>query len=247
MRYVQDGPSDGSPLVLLHGLGDTSRSWSLMLPALARRYRVYALDLRGHGDTEAPACCYALADLAWDVVAFMDAMNVEEAVVAGHSMGSFIGQYLAAAYPHRVSRLILLGSSDTTVGVEAIEWLWGQVATFDLCAPPAFVDEWQANATPVSPAFLAQVKIETAAVPPGVWRSVARTLMTADERRFLREIAAPTLILWGEKDPMFPKANQDRLQIALPRAVFKAYPGVGHNLHWEIPGAVADDMLAFLN
>jgi pimeloyl-ACP methyl ester carboxylesterase len=75
---------------------------------------------------------------------------------------------------------------------------------------------------------------------------VARTLLTEDHRRFLKEFKAPTLILWGEKDPAFPRANQVRLQKALPQAIFKAYPHVGHNLHWEIASRVAEDIEGFL-
>jgi pimeloyl-ACP methyl ester carboxylesterase len=70
--------------------------------------------------------------------------------------------------------------------------------------------------------------------------------MTHDERRFLRGIRAPVLILWGENDPAFPKQHQERLQAALPAAMFKAYPEVGHNPHWEIPARIAEDMRTFL-
>jgi pimeloyl-ACP methyl ester carboxylesterase len=246
MRYLAAGPEDGSPLILLHGLGDTSRSWTLVLPDLARRHRVYMPDQRGHGDSEAPACCYSLAVLAYDVVAFMEAMKVDKAAVAGHSLGSFVAQYLASAYPQRVSQLVLLGSSDTTVGVESIDWLWGKARAFESRISPEFVDEWQSNPTPVPPDFLAKVKAETAAVPPHVWKAVARTLSTEDQRRFLSEIKAPTLVLWGEMDAMFPRANQERLHKAVPGAAFRAYPKVGHNLHWEIPRQVAGDLEAFL-
>lgn len=246
MRYLAAGPEDGPPLVLLHGLGDTSRSWTLVLADLARRRRVYALDQRGHGDSDAPACCYSLADFSHDVVLFMDAMKIDKAAVAGHSLGSFVGQYLATAYPQRVSKLVLLGSSDTTVGVESIDRLWGKARAFESRISPEFVDEWQSNPTPVPPDFLAKVKVETAAVPPHVWKAVARTLSTEDQRRFLGEIKAPTLILWGEKDAMFGRANQERLQKAVPGAAFKAHPTVGHNLHWEIPRPVAGEIEAFL-
>jgi pimeloyl-ACP methyl ester carboxylesterase len=217
-----------------------------VLPALAERHRVYVLDQRGHGETQAPACCYAFADLVYDVVTFMDAMRIERAAVAGHSLGSFVAQHLAAAHPARVSRLVLLGSADTTVGNEVFDWLWGETRAFDSKVSAAFVDAWQTNPTPVDEGFMAKVKSETAAVPVHVWRNVARALLTEDHRRFLAEIKVPSMILWGGKDPMFKGDAQERLRKALPHAVFKAYPEVGHNLHWERPKQVAEDVEAFL-
>ena len=247
LSYVEAGPENAPPLILLHGLGDTSRSWSLMLPALARTHRVYALDQRGHGDTESPACCYALADLAHDVAAFMDHKRIGHAAVVGHSLGSFVTQYLAATRPERVERLALVASSDTTVGTDVIEWLWSQTIAFEAAPPPAFVEEWQANPTPVDAAFLAKVKAETFAVRPHVWRGVAQSLRIEDLRRLHADIRMPALIVSGEKDPAFPPAHQERLRRALPGARFKSYPRVGHNLHWEIPQAVAADLAAFLS
>ena len=246
MAYREAGPRDAPPLIMLHGLGDTSRSWTLMLPDLSRSHRVYLLDQRGHGETAAPACCYALADFAYDVVTFMDAMKIDSAVIAGHSLGSFVAQHLASAYPSRVRRLILLASSDTTVGLEFIDWLWGKTLTFDTGIPNAFIDEWQSNPTPVKPDFLSKIKVETAAVPIHVWKNTARVLLTEDHRRFLSEVKTPALILWGEKDPAFPADCQERLRKALPHARFKSYPDVGHNPHWEIPGPIASEIEAFI-
>ena len=246
MSYVEAGPQDAPPLVLLHGLGDTSRSWSLMLPELATRHHVYALDLRGHGDTQAPECCYTLADLAHDVVTFMDARRIERADVVGHSLGSLVAQRLAVTRPDRVRRVALLGSTDTMVGTEVVEWLWSRVSAFGAAPDPAFVDEWQANPTPVEPEFLAKVKAETTAVPPRVWRSIAQVVRTEDPRPPLSRIQAPVLILWGEKDPAFPAAKQADLRRALPEARFRPFPRVGHNLHWEIPQEVAAELTEFL-
>jgi pimeloyl-ACP methyl ester carboxylesterase len=141
---------------------------------------------------------------------------------------------------------VLLGSSDTTAGSETVGWLWDQARTFDKGVPTAFVDELQSSPTPVDADFLAKVKAETFDVPPHVWKGLARMFLVEDHRRFLSDIKAPTLILWGEKDAAFPKAAQDRLHKAIPGAVFKAYPEVGHNLHWEIPRQVAEDIEAFL-
>jgi non-heme chloroperoxidase len=246
MAYQVAGPESNPPMVLLHGLGDTSRSWSLMLPELAKRNRIYIVDLRGHGETEAPACCYALADLGYDVITFMDAMKIDSAIIGGHSLGSFVGQHLATSYPSRVRGLILIGSADTTVDNEAVEWLWAQTLTFEKAPPPAFVDEWQSNPTPVNAEFIAKVKTETAEVPLHVWTSVARTLLTADSRRFIGEFKSPAMILWGEKDPMFQSASRERLRQLLPHAEFKVYPNLGHNPHWESPELVAGDIDAFV-
>jgi non-heme chloroperoxidase len=246
VRYVEAGPRDAPALLLLHGLGDTTRSWSLIVPELAKSYRVYAFDQRGHGASSAPRCCYALSNFAYDAIAFMDAMKIERASVIGHSMGSFVAQHLAAHHPDRVQKLVLIGSSDTTVGVETIAWLWEQAGTFDSAVRADFVEQWQSNPTPVDAEFIAAVKKETFLVQPHVWRGVARTLMTEDQRPFLRRITHPTLILWGENDQCFHAASQQGLQDALPRATFKRYHKVGHNPHWEIPAQAAEDLLRFL-
>lgn len=247
LHYDVTGPADAPPLVLLHGLGDTKRSWSLVLPELAKAHRVYTPDLRGHGSTSAPVCCYSLADLSYDVVAFMDAMKLSRASVVGHSLGSFVAQRVAADHPQRVQKLVLIGSSDTAAGAEALEWLWEQVLTFERNGISAsFVDQWQTNPLPVDAEFIAHVKRETTLVQPHVWKGIAKALMIEDQSRFVRELNVPTLILWGEKDQAFPLPHQQRLQTALPHATFKAYAEAGHNPHWEIPMRVAEDLRAFL-
>lgn len=246
MRYVEAGAETAPPLILLHGLGDTKRSWSPVMSDLAKTHRVYALDQRGHGGTSTPACCYTTADLADDVVAFMDAMNIDRASIAGHSLGSFVAQTLATKYPRRVTRLILIGSADTGIGNESFVWLQGEVAKFEERAPDEFVDFWQSNILPVDPAFMAQVKKETAEVAPGVWKALAPVLLSHDQRRALEEVTVPVLILAGEKDPLFPADQQQRLRALLPHAEFKEYAAAGHNTHWELPRLVADDISAFL-
>lgn len=95
MTYVEAGNPDGPPLLLLHGYTDNSRSWSLLAPLLAD-HRLIMLDLRGHGGSQAPACCYGPDSLAHDVDGFMQAINLPRADVMGHSMGSVTAMTLAA-------------------------------------------------------------------------------------------------------------------------------------------------------
>ena len=97
-------------MILLHGYSDSWFSYSLVLSALSRDTRVYALDLRGHGNSERPASGYAMSQLAADVIAFMDAKGIARATVIGHSMGGFVAQQVALAAPRRVSALVLMGT-----------------------------------------------------------------------------------------------------------------------------------------
>jgi pimeloyl-ACP methyl ester carboxylesterase len=97
-------------MVLLHGLGDDERDWHAVLPALTDRYRVYALDMRGHGRSAHPGR-YSFELMRDDVIGFLDAAGVERCVLVGHSMGGTVAVLLAEAAPDRVTHLIL---EDTT-------------------------------------------------------------------------------------------------------------------------------------
>ena len=91
-----------------------SFNWArLVLPTLARDARVYALDLRGHGNSDRPKKGYQIRDLAADVLAFMDAKGIVRATIVGHSLGGFIAQQVALAAPRRVSQLVLVGTATT--------------------------------------------------------------------------------------------------------------------------------------
>src|SRR5687768_9683593 len=90
LSYLAQGNPDGEPVIFIHGFTDSHRSFDLNLPRFPRSFRSYALDLRGHGDSDKPACCYEQSDFAADVVAFMDALGLERASLVGHSMGSFV-------------------------------------------------------------------------------------------------------------------------------------------------------------
>ena len=111
LRYAESGDTSAHPVILLHGYSDSWFSFSRVLPSLAAGHHVYALDQRGHGDSERPAGGYSLRDLAADVIAFMDAEGLERAALVGHCMGSFVAQQAALAAPERVTHLVLISSA----------------------------------------------------------------------------------------------------------------------------------------
>lgn len=108
MRYLAGG--SGEPALLLHGLADTADAWGRVLPALAKRYRVFAPDLLGCGGSDKPAIDYSLWAQATYLRHFMDAVGIERAMVVGHSLGGALALHLYTQYPERVSRLALIAS-----------------------------------------------------------------------------------------------------------------------------------------
>ncbi len=123
MAYLETGPADGKTVILLHGLTDTSRSWSTTMEALHASdpsLHIFALDQRGHGASSmppgadcpaSPKSCFTPALFAGDVIAFMDEKGIDKATIAGHSMGSIIAQEVALLHPERVERIILVATS----------------------------------------------------------------------------------------------------------------------------------------
>jgi pimeloyl-ACP methyl ester carboxylesterase len=246
VKYIEEGPQNAPPLILLHGLTDSSRSWSMTVPHLAESYHVLVLDQRGHGDSESPQCCYAIPDFAGDVVAFMDTLKIPKATLAGHSMGSFIAEYLAVDSPERVDKLILVGAAASGVGNETLDWVLESVEQFTDPIDPKFIVEWTSNPNPVDEEFLKHVMPETAKVPPHVWRGATLGLMIEDHGHLLARIKAPVLIIWGDQDSIFTSEDEETLRKGLPSAEFRVYEGIGHNVQWEQPERVAKDIAEFM-
>src|SRR5687767_13574421 len=125
LAYVELGNLKGEPLLLLHGFTDTSRSWSLVAPYLGD-YRLIIPDQRGHGAADAPRCCFSPSVYADDARQLLDVLGLDRVAVAGHSMGSMIAITMAAEYPDRVSRIVLVGSTALSP-VKHGDWLYEQV------------------------------------------------------------------------------------------------------------------------
>ena len=246
MTYVEAGPAEGLPVLLLHGYTDNSRSWSLLAPYLTDR-RLIMLDLRGHGGTAAPTCCYGPDSMAHDVAGFMDVMGIEKADLVGHSMGSLTAAILAAFYPDKVNRLVLV-STAIQVPQGASDWLWANVPTLPDTIDPnsQFMLDWYYNPNPVPTDFIDRERTESAATPRTAWMGVLQGLTALDMGKVAPMVKAPTLILWGDQDGLFDAASQEAVKATYPGAAYQAYPGYGHNMFWEIPDQIGAKVMEFL-
>lgn len=247
--YVEQGCLDGTPLILLHGVGDSWRSFETTLPHLDESIRVIAFTQRGHGDAEPPDGPWSFATLADDLAAFLDAVGVRRAFIAGHSMGAQVAQRFALNYPHRTQGLALLGGFTTLRGNAEVQSLWDSVlADLRDPVPVEFVRAFQQSTLcgPVDADFFEMVVAESRKLPARVWRSLFAMFLREDFSAELPNIAAPTLVLWGDRDHVCPRADQDRLVTLIPNAWLACFRGAGHGVHWEQPAAVAAALNAFV-
>ena len=249
LSYVVQGDQSGAPILFLHAYADSWFSYSRVLSLLPPEYRAFAPDQRGHGDSDKPECCYAAEDFAADVDAFMEAIGIEEATIVGDSSGGLIAQRVALSYPHRVSRLVLIGSPTTLLNNEAVLEFLAFVRTLEDPVPRGFVKGLLEGVThhPVSEEFLSTMVNESLKVPARVWRDYWEGVaLTVDHRARLGEIGAPTLILWGEQDLLLSREEQERMAVAIPDARLRVYPETGHLVHWERPERFIRDLEAFM-
>lgn len=249
LHYAEKGDPTGEAIIFLHGYSDSWFSFSRVLPLLSSEYHAFALTQRGHGDSDKPECCYMPDDFAADIDAFMDAVGIEEATLVGASTGALFAQRAALSYPRRFGRLVLIGAQ--TPANEAVSGLREEVQALEDPVPPEFVREFQESTVyqPVSQEFLDTVVSESLKLPAWVWRDYFEQAVLSIDHDYvlsLREIDMPTLVLWGEQDPLFPREEQERLAAAISGATFRAYPDTGHAVHWDRPEWVVRDLEAFM-
>lgn len=246
LQYRETGDPDGIPMILLHGVTDSLRSWQPFTDALPHSIRAIAISQRGHGDSSKPDGDYGSAAFAGDLAAFMDAMGLQCAHIVGHSMSTWIAQRFARDYRERISSLTLIGGFVTLAGNPAIAEISTAIAAMDDVVDPDFVRAFQEStvATPMTPQFLNAVVSESLKVPVHVWRAVFAALASEDTEAGW--IAVPTLLVGGAKDEFFDDSDRRALTAVFPNSREILYRDLGHAPHWEDPARVARDVAAYV-
>jgi pimeloyl-ACP methyl ester carboxylesterase len=256
LAYIDMGNPSGTPVVLIHGYTDNARDWVPMLPFVAKDFRLILVDLRGHGKSGKPDCCYTRFDFAYDIVLLLDQLKIQKAHIVGHSLGSIIGQTIAEFWPQRTDRVVLISST-------------GGVPPHSLKRPPAFdfaaqirqlqepiqadspfMIAWWSSPTPVDAEFIRRERIDSAAIPLTVWLAVLDQCLAGnhyeDLQSSLPRLHAPTLLIWGAEDPIMEEPARISLRHALPKARVQIFDKLGHNPFWEQPAALAQSINNFL-
>lgn len=253
LHYAQQGPRTGPAVLLLHGYTDSWFSFSRVLPLFRPDLRVVAPDLRGHGDssrppipeseTGHPVSGYRITDLADDVLQLMQALKIPNAVVLGHSMGSFVARRVAALAGPRVTKMVLLGAGPSAKTAVMRDL---KVAVDSLSDPvdPEFVREFQASTIfqSVKPEFMESVIATSGRMPAAIWKALLNGLI--DEEPPI-QLGVRTLVLGGRQDRVFPPTEQIVLARQFARGELELADGVGHALHWESPARFMSALARF--
>lgn len=228
VRYQVAG--DGDPVVFVHGLSGSTLWWARNVPDVAQRYRVYLVDLPGFGTMRRSRRPFVLAEAASWLSGWMEAAGLERVDLVGHSMGGYVSVRLAASRPELVRRLALVAPA----GVPARHSMLGHLVPLLLAAryaTPAFMPVLIRDALRMGPTTL--------------WRA-ARDLLAEDVREDLTKIQAPTLLVWGENDPLIPPAVGDLLRREIPDSRLLLMRGAGHVPMFDRPAQFDAALLSFL-
>jgi pimeloyl-ACP methyl ester carboxylesterase len=236
-RRAKVGPAEiyyqvagaGSPLVLIHGLSGSCRWWSKNIAELARHFQVYVVDLIGFGSSR-NGHPFVLEEAAAHLAAWMRQLGIEHAGLVGHSMGGFIAADLAADHPDLVERLILVDAA-----VLPFEQTYAQ-HTLSMFREAR---QMRLSFMPILFSDALRAGIGT------IWKAANELLLT-DLRPKLARIAAPALVVWGEKDAIIPLEAGKRLSRHLRYDELVIVKGAGHNPMWDCPRAFNRVVTEFL-
>ena len=263
-RVIYRVAGSGPPVVLIHGMLNSSSHWQSVARGLAGEYTVLAPDLIGHGDSAAPRGDYSLGAHAASIRDLMAAIGIDRATIVGHSLGGGVAMQFFYQFPQRVERLVLISSGGLGHEVSPL------LRTAALPGVSALLSA-------IRPGLLGALgeaggRLREREVRAGVYlQAIARALrplenagaraaflhtlrsvidvhgqrVSATDRLYLLE-AIPTLIVWGERDHTIPIEHGLLAHEAIPDSVFATLPGAAHFPHLEDPDGLCAILREFI-
>lgn len=253
VRIAYHTRGEGTPIVLLMGLGLPGVIWGELVDALAERnFFVVIPDNRGTGDSDAPMPPYSMKTMAADVVSVMEDAGVDSAQLVGVSFGGMLAQHVALDYPDRIEGLML---ASTTCGLPhgklphpRAVWLLLKMAFFP--DRMTFEEARQLFCHPDSAdtlrAFLERVERQMQEAPTPMRASVGQlgAVIGHSTGARLSELKAPTRICTGDSDILIPPENAEILAELIPGATLTTIPRAGHIALHEYPNVALEQILA---
>jgi 3-oxoadipate enol-lactonase len=246
-HYRTDGAAGKPALLFANSLGSDLRIWDDVAARLAESYHLIRYDLRGHGLSEAPMPPYSAADLAGDVVAILDQLNISQAIVCGVSVGGLIAQAVAINYPERVRALVLCDTGAKIATAEAWQQRIDKVRAdgVDSLVQMTMERWFSAGFRARCPADVRGYSLMLRQSSANGYIGVCAALRDTDFRAAVAQIKQPTLVLCGAEDIATPPEMGRELAGLIPSAQFSLIENAAHLPGVEQPGAVAKRMVQF--
>jgi pimeloyl-ACP methyl ester carboxylesterase len=240
----------GRPVILLHGWLGSWGLWQDTMTSLGRDYRTYALDFWGFGDSGKKRASYTIQDFVNLIDQFMEAMGISQAPLVGHSMGGTVSLEVAIRYPHRVSKVVVVGSP--MVG-SSLAWVLKSIGF----GPIAFLLFHQMWAFRLGMRLYAPLMCRDPRFPEMMDRDMTRTTLESflmsyaslrgtDLRPFLPGIKIPAMGMYGGKDIVVHPKQWQPMQAGIPDTRLEHFPKSGHFLMLDEPERFVSVLKDFL-
>lgn len=224
---------EGEPVVLLHGLSGSSRWWRHNIPVLRDHFRVHVPEMIGFGGSRGAVRHPTMPEMAGLLVRWLDAVGIDRTHFVGHSMGAQVGVHLAGRWPDRVDRLVLSDAAGIPHSLTPDQLL---AVAGELLWPRS----WGRLG------FLPTIVLDTLRTGPRTLVRSIRSILADDIRPLLPRVTVPTLLLWGEHDPITPVEDARVIERLLPGARLVVIEGASHNPMADRPDAFNRELLGFL-
>jgi len=240
----------GTPLVLLHGLGGSRNDWALQLPAWLPHFHLVAIDLRGHGSSPKPAGPYRMCLLAEDVASLLYRLDAWPAHILGLSLGGAVAQQLALDQPQLVRSLVLVNTAPRFVSDSWRYRLMGlqRVASAYLMNMNAVAAQVAQKLFPLDEqaALRKETCARLAANDPNAYKACLWAVARFDIRASLSRIECPVLVIAGDRDTVLPMEPKRLLAERVANGQLKVIADSGHATPIDQPTAFNEAVLAFL-
>ena len=245
-HYIAIGK--GPPLILLHGLGASLITWRDNLEALSKKFRVYALDLPGHGDSEKPLSFdYSMENICEFILEFMDLMKIDIAHIVGNSAGGAIGLQIALERPEKLGKLVLVDSAglgqDVSIYIRLVTLpILGTILEssrtggmrfmlYNVFYNNKFATEDLLEELYRSRQMLGAKEAVVKSIKNGVNLMGIRKEFLYTEK--LKDLQIPSMVVWGAEDRIFPVRHAYNAVCNSPRTILKVFDRCGHWPHME--------------
>jgi pimeloyl-ACP methyl ester carboxylesterase len=246
-RRVYRVAGSGPPLLLIHGIGDSSAAWRTVIPSLARKHTVIAPDLLGHGGSAKPRADYSVAAYANGMRDLLGVLDIDRVTLVGHSLGGGVAMQFAYQFPERTERLVLVASGGAGRAVSpllrtaslpgaglALAGIGLPGARLTVSTVVGILQQLDSDlgvdaadlrrvvdALPDARARAAFIRTLRAVVD---WRGQVVTML---DRCYLAR-GMPTLLIWGDRDSVLPVGHGYQARAAMPGSRLEIFEGAGH-------------------